>query len=215
MGLDALLENQLGHGPKFQKLHIYSLSTPGGQHWVYFCSTGSGFRDMGRFSKLPYLARNLSIGQSSRSYTQALSTPGGWNVAYFLSMGSGFQDTGRLSKLLYLGLKTWPLVKVPEVTYIVLSFYPMGSKLSLFWPYEHRFPKYGQYFHNCHIWAWNLAIGQSFRSCTYSLFLPQWVENEFIFALRAAVSEIWADFQNCHIWAWNLAIGQSVSTYTS
>ncbi len=27
MGLDALLENQLGHLPKFQKLHIYSLST--------------------------------------------------------------------------------------------------------------------------------------------------------------------------------------------
>ncbi len=28
MGLDALLENQLGHLPKFQKLHIYSISTP-------------------------------------------------------------------------------------------------------------------------------------------------------------------------------------------
>ncbi len=32
MGLDALLENQLGHWPKFQKLHIYPLSTPGGQN---------------------------------------------------------------------------------------------------------------------------------------------------------------------------------------
>ena len=28
----------------------------------------------------------------------------------------------------------------------------------------------------------------------------QWVEIEFIFTLRAAVSEIWTDFQNCHIW---------------
>ncbi len=30
MGLDDLLETQLGHWPKCQKLHIYSLSTPGG-----------------------------------------------------------------------------------------------------------------------------------------------------------------------------------------
>ena len=37
-----------------------------------------------------------------------------------------------------------------------------------------------------------------------ALFLPQRVEIELIFALRAAVSKIWADFQNCHIWAWNL-----------
>ncbi len=29
MGLDDLLENQLGHFPKFQKLHIYSISTSG------------------------------------------------------------------------------------------------------------------------------------------------------------------------------------------
>ena len=28
MGLDALLENQLSHLPKFQKLDIYSISTP-------------------------------------------------------------------------------------------------------------------------------------------------------------------------------------------
>ncbi len=47
----------------------------------------------------------------------------------------------------------------------------------------------------------NLAIGQSARSCTYTLFLPQGGEIELIFALRAAVSEIQASFQNCHIWA--------------
>ena len=32
MGLDALLENQLGHLPKFQKLHIYPLSNPRGRN---------------------------------------------------------------------------------------------------------------------------------------------------------------------------------------
>ncbi len=60
----------------------------------------------------------------------------------------------------------------------------------------------------------NLAIGQSSRSCTYTLFLPQGVEIELIFTLRAAVSEIQADFQHCHIWTWNLAIGQSSSSCT-
>ncbi len=39
--------------------------------------------------------------------------------------------------------------------------------------------------------------------CTYTLFLPQGVEIELIFALRRAVSEVQAIFQNYHIWAWN------------
>ncbi len=45
------------------------------------------------------------------------------------------------------------------------------------------------------------------RSCT-TLFLPQGVEIELIFTLRAAVSETQANFQNCHFWAWNLAISK-------
>ncbi len=42
--------------------------------------------------------------------------------------------------------------------------------------------------------AWNLK--KSARSCIWTLFLPQKVEIELIFALRAAVSEIWAHFEN-------------------
>ncbi len=42
----------------------------------------------------------------------------------------------------------------------------------------------------------------------WSLFLPQGVEIELIFALQAAVSKIRANFLTCHIWAWNLASGQ-------
>ena len=53
-------------------------------------------------------------------------------------------------------------------------------------------------FQNSHIWTWNLAIGQSSRNCTYTLYplsTPKGVEIELVLALRAAVSEIWADFQ--------------------
>ena len=68
-------------------------------------------------------------------------------------------------------------------------------------------------FQSCHIWAWNLPIGQS---CTYTLFLPQGVKIQLIFPLRAAVCDIQANFQNCHIWALKLGHGLSAKrcTYT-
>ncbi len=50
---------KLGKWLKFQKLHICSLSTPGGWNWAYFCSTGIRFRDMGQVSKLPYSGMKL------------------------------------------------------------------------------------------------------------------------------------------------------------
>ncbi len=156
----------LGHWPKFQKLHIYTLFlTQWGQNWAYFRSTGSGFRDMGRFSKLVYLG--MKIGHQPKFQKldiHSLSTPGGWNWAYLRSTASAFRDRGD--------------------------------------------------FLNFHIWALNLVIRQSARSCTYTLFLHQGVEIELLFALWAAVSEIWAHFQTCHIWAWNLAIGQSSRSCT-
>ena len=43
------------------------------------------------------------------------------------------------------GNETWPLAKVPEVVHI-LSFYPKGSKLSVFSVYGQRFPRYGPFF---------------------------------------------------------------------
>ncbi len=46
---------KLGYWLKFQKMHIQSFSTPGGRNSAYFPSTGSGFQDTGRFSKLPYV----------------------------------------------------------------------------------------------------------------------------------------------------------------
>ncbi len=73
-------------------------------------------------------------------------------------------------------------------------------------------------FKNCHIWAWNLAFGRSFRSSTYTHFRPPppqgGGEIELIFTVRSAVSEIRDDFQNCHICAWHLAIGSRSYTYT-
>ena len=46
---------------------------------------------------------------------------------------------------LTFGHETWPLAKVPEVAHL-LSFHPMGSKLSLFLLYGQRFLRYGPIF---------------------------------------------------------------------
>ncbi len=80
------------------------------------------------------------------------------------------------------------------------SFYPRGSKLSLFLLYRHRFPRYRPIFKIAifgHV-TWQVA---KVPEVAHTLFLHQGVEIKVIFALRAAVSEIWANFQNCHIWA--------------
>ncbi len=81
----------------------YSLFLPremgdGGRNWAYFCSTGSGFRDTGWFSKLPYL------GQSARSSTYTLFLPHIYFLTYmypwvpnftpFSSAAAHFQDIG-------------------------------------------------------------------------------------------------------------------------
>ena len=111
--------------------------------------------------------------------------------------------------------ETWPLAKVPEVAHI-LSFHPTASKWSFIFDLRAEISEIWADFQSCHIWAWNLVIGQSSRSCIYTLFLPQWVEIELTqryrsftytlvlspgskwsltFALRAAVSKIRSDFK--------------------
>ncbi len=131
---------KLCHWPKYQKLHIYSFSTPGGL--AYFRSMGSGFRDTGRFSNLPYLGMKLGHWPKCQMlHIYPLFTLGGWNWAYFHSTGSGFRDMGSLFKIAIFGHETWPVAKVPDVAYIP-SLFPKGSKLSLFSLYWQRFLRY-------------------------------------------------------------------------
>ncbi len=75
----CLTTNLVGHGPKFQKLQMHSLSIPRRRNWPSFCSMGSDFRGNGWFSKLSYLGMKLAclaIGQNSRSGTYTLFPPG-------------------------------------------------------------------------------------------------------------------------------------------
>ncbi len=126
----------------------------------------------------------------------------------------------------------WQVAKGPEFAHIS-SFSPKGLKLSLFLLYGQWFSKMRAHFQNCHMWAWNMASGQSSRSCLYTLFLPQKVKIELtlielIFAVRAAVSKIqailpylgmklgkWPKFQTLHMYPLAAAEGWNLSSFCS
>ncbi len=123
MGLDALLQNQFGHLPKF---HIYSLSR--GSKLSLLLLYGQWFP---RFSKLPYLRMKLGHWpKCQKLHIYPLSTPWGQNSAYFCSTGSGFWDINPFSKLPYLGMKLgkWPKFQK-------LHIYPLSTPGGRNWPY--------------------------------------------------------------------------------
>ena len=120
----SLLENQLGHLPKFQNLHIYSISTSGVEIELIFSLWVSSFRGTWRFSKLPYLGMKK------------------FNL--FSLYGLRFPSYGPIFKIAIFGHETSPLAKVPEVAHIP-SFYPKASKLSLFFLYGYGFRDTGQF----------------------------------------------------------------------
>ena len=122
--------------------------------------------------------------------------------------------------------------KVPEVTH-TLSFYPTCWKLSLIfalwaaakrghWPRFHIHSLstpppsgYGPLF-KVAIFGHELCHRNKFKKLHIQCLYTQGVEIELIFALRAAVFEIQANFPNCHTWAWNLVTDKRFrsSTYT-
>ncbi len=124
----------------------YTLFLPlGGRNLAYFRSMGSGFRDMGRFLKLPYLG--MTLGHWPKLHIYPLSTPGGRNWAYFRSTGSGFWETSRFSKLpysWYLGMKLghWPKC---HKFYIYFLNYPRVPNFTPFCSMAGRFQDIGKF----------------------------------------------------------------------
>ncbi len=93
-------------------------------------------------------------------------------------------------------------------------FVLQGFKVDLVFALQTAISQTRANFQNCHIWAWNLVVGQNGRSWRYTMFVSQRVKVEVIVAVRAAVCEIVADFQSYHIWAWNLAFSESAGSCT-
>ncbi len=143
-----------------------SLSTRRGRNWAYFHSMDTGFQDMGQLSNLLYLGMKLGKWPKfQKLHIYSLSTSEGRNWAYFHSMGSGFQDTSGFSKLPYLGMKPghWP-----KFQKLHIHFLPQGVEIELIFTLWAAVSEIRVDFQTCYIWAWNLASGQSSRSCTYT-----------------------------------------------
>ncbi len=181
MGLDPLHENQLGHWPKFQKLHIHSLCTPGGRNWAYFALCTAVSEIGAGFQNSHIWIWNLAIDQSSRSCKYTLFLPRESKLSLFLLYGQLFLRYWAFFKLAILGHETWPLAKVQEVAQIF--FLSQEVEIELIFTLRAVVSKTRAIF--------KITI---FGHETYTLFLPQGVEIELI----VAVSKIWAEFHECH-----------------
>ena len=93
-------------------------------------------------------------------------------------------------KIAIFGHEIWPLPKVPEVGTYTL-FLTRGLKLSsAFLLYGQCFPRYRPI---SKIAIFAMKLGHLAKAPHTLSFYPYGVEIELIFALWAAVSEIWAD----------------------
>ncbi len=129
---------------KFPEVAHTLLSTPGGQNWACFRSTGSGFRDTGRFSKLPYLGMTLGH-KKSKSCIYTLFLPKGIEIELIVAL----QTAVFKIRTDFLNCHSWAWNLVTDKTFRSCThalFLPKGSTLILFSLYWQRFPRYGPIF---------------------------------------------------------------------
>ncbi len=108
-----------------QVAHIHSFYPSGEGDWAYFLATGSGFRDMTRFSKLPYLGMKLGhLSKFQKLQIYSLPPPGGRKLGLFLVYGQRFLRYRQIFKIAIFGHETWPLAKVPETPHIIPKLPP-------------------------------------------------------------------------------------------
>ena len=115
----------------------YFLSNPRGWNRAYFCSTGSSFWDIGRCF---FFSIKLGHWQKFQSCTYTLFVPKGFKIELIFALWATVSEI----LAVFQNFHIWALARVPEVVHIhVLSFYPTGSKLSLFFLYLQPFLRYG------------------------------------------------------------------------
>ncbi len=177
-----------------------ALSTLGGRNWAYFCYTSSGFWDMDRFWKLPYLGMKPgTCNKCQKLHMDPLSTPGS-KLVLFRSTGRSFRDTGRFWKFPYLGMKPgiWKKCQTHGP-----FFYPKGSKFRLFCSTGSGFRDTGR--------CWKLlylgmkpGTWKKLKKLHMSPLSTPWDRNWTYF--HSTGSGFWdmGRFENCHIWPWNL-----------
>ena len=121
-----------------------------------FRSTGSGFQDTGRLSKLSYLGMKLCHRLTKDpEVAHILLNPRGSKLSLFSLYGQLFSRYGLSFKIAIFGHDTWPFSKVPEVAH-TLFFYPQGVEIGLILTLLAAVSEVWADFQNCYIWVWNL-----------------------------------------------------------
>ena len=171
---------RLGHWQNIQKLSIYSLSTPWGQNWAYFRSTGSTFQKL-HANILIFLPKGIEF---ERIFALQAMVSEIW--AYF-----------QICHIWALNLASGQIHRSGTYT----LFLSQGVAIELIFALRTTGSQIQADFQNCptSIWARNLAIGQSSRSSTYTLILHHGAQNWTYFALQMVIFQIRACVQNCHI----------------
>ena len=135
---------KFGHWPK---LHIHSLSTPRGQNWAYFRSTGSGSRDMGQFSKLPCLAMKLGHWQKFQQFHIYSSFhPNGLKLNLFFALWAAISEI----QAHFQNGNIWAS-NLASCTHIL--FLPQGVEIELIFTLWAAVSETQDDFQNCHIWV--------------------------------------------------------------
>ena len=131
-------------------------------------------------------ALNLATGQSSTSCAYTPFLPHGSKLSLFSLYGPWLRRYRLICKIAIFGHKTWPLAKVPEVAH-ARCFYPRELNWAYFHSMGSGFWDTGRFSKLPYLGMKPGHWEKSARSCTYALFLPQGVEIEPIFVLRAVV----------------------------
>ncbi len=157
----------------------------GGWNWAYFRYTGSSFRDTGHFSNLLYLGMKLGHWPKFQKLAHMMFFyPRGYKLGLFLLYGQWFPRYWRFSKLPYLDMKLGHWSKFQNLH--IYSFYTLWVKLSLISLYGQRFPRHRLIFKIAIFGHEMWPLAKVPEVSTNDVLLPQRIEIELIFTLRAA-----------------------------
>ncbi len=123
---------KLGRWPKFQKFHIYSLSTPGwGSKLSLLSLYGQRFPRYRQIFKIAIYGHEAWPLAKVPEVVHILSFyPRGSKLSLYSLYGQRFPRYGTIFKIPIFGHETWPLAKVPEVEHIP-CLYPQGGEIEL------------------------------------------------------------------------------------
>ena len=172
MGLGSLLENQLGHLPRFQKLHIFSISTSGVKIELIFRFMSSSFLDTCRFSKLPYCGmKRAKWPKFQKLYVYPLSYHG-VEIKLIFALRAAVSEIR--ANIQNCSVWAWNLASgQSSISCTCNLFLHQRDEIELIFALRAAVSEMIRTnFQNCHIWAWSLPSGQSSISCTIPSFLP-------------------------------------------